>query len=350
MWCARSRTGAISEQEETDPGEAAAHWHARLSTGANAGDEPEFERWRDASADNREAFERVTARHDGIRALADAPEILSLRHQTLARLAMKRRSDQRVKAGAGVALGVALLTTPFLALQSGFFASRPVVATADAGAGAAQSFRTAVGQRLTLTLGDGSRVVMNTASHVRVNYTKGERQLALDEGQAWFEVAKDKARPFVVHAGGQRVEAHGTAFDVRVMPGRTEVMLAEGRVTVDAERPGAARPGVALQPNQLLVASAAGTTVSRVADPDAWGNWRRGIVAFDNVPLARAVVEMNRYSDTKLRIADAQTGQIVISGGFSAGETQAFVEALTIGFKVRSHKDGEGRIVLSRAR
>ena len=347
-WCARWRIGAISERTGPGPAEAAAYWHARRSTGPDERDEPEFERWRDADADHRAAYDRVTARHDDIRALADAPEILSLRHQTLARLTIKRRSDRRGRAGVGVMLAVALVATPFVVMRSGVFAPEPAAVMADAGGAAPQSFRTAVGQRLTLTLNDGSRVILNTASRLRVRYTKSERQLALDEGQAWFEVAKDKARPFLVHAGGQRVEAHGTAFDVRVMPGRTEVMLAEGKVTVDPERSGGA--GVAMRPSDLLVASAKGTVVKRIADPNSWSNWRRGVVTFDNVPLASAIGEMNRYSETKLRLADAETGRIAVSGGFNAGATDAFVEALAIGFKVRSRKDAAGNIVLDRAR
>ncbi|MFD1786190.1 FecR family protein [Sphingomonas floccifaciens] len=327
----------------------AAYWHARLSGGGDVDDDPAFARWQQANAANGDAFARVSARHDGIRALADAPEILSLRHQTLARLAMKRQADRRMKAATGVALAIALLATPFVAFRAGWFEpTRDVAAAPSVAARGEQTFRTAVGQRLALTLGDGSRVMLDTASRVRVNYAGPERLLALDEGQAWFEVAKDRTRPFVVRAGGQRVVAHGTAFDIRVMPGRTEVMLAEGRVTVDSGRAGDA--GVAMQPNQLLVAAANGTLVSRVTDPERYTSWRSGVVTFDRVPLSQAVAEMNRYSDTKLSVADAATGRIVVSGGFAAGATDAFVEALTVGFGVKGRRDAAGNMVLSAPR
>lgn len=354
MSCTRWRTGVIADRQNPDPAAQAALWHARLSSDGDAGDDPAFARWQQASVANSEAFDRLSARQDGIRALADAPEILSLRHQTLARLATKRQADQRMKTGAGIAVAIALVATPLVAFRSGWFGAPPAAtpaatnAASTAVAGAEQTFRTAVGQRLALTLRDGSRVVLDTASRVRVDYAGSERRLALDEGQAWFEVAKDRTRPFVVHAGGQQVVAHGTAFDVRVMPDRTEVMLAEGRVTVTGDRGGGA--GVAMQPNQLLVASAGGTTISRIADPGRFTSWRRGVVTFDGVPLSRAVAEMNRYSDAKLRVADAATGRIAISGGFNAGANDAFVEALAIGFGIRGRKDAAGNTVLTATR
>jgi transmembrane sensor len=330
-----------------EPAEAAAYWHARLAQGTDARVELEFERWRDAHADHRDAYDRLTSRHDGIRALADAPEILSLRHQTLLRLAVKQRFDARVKTGVGVAVALLVVATSAFALYSGGFGPSRSVVTADADASAEQSFRTAVGQRSTITLADGSRVTLNTASRIRIAYRQHERRLTLDEGQAWFEVAKNKSAPFVVHAGGQRVEAHGTAFDVRVMSDRIEVMLAEGKVTVDAEGRGFNQASIAMRPNELLVASANGTSVRHVADPGAWKNWRQGIVMFDNVPLARAIAEMNRYSETQLQVADAATGRIAISGGFNADATGAFVEALAVGFQITSHRRSDGKIILS---
>jgi transmembrane sensor len=101
-----------------------------------------------------------------------------------------------------------------------------------------------------------------------------------------------------------------------------------------------------MKANQLLVASATGTTLRSVANASAWKNWRDGIVKFDNLPLAQAVAEMNRYSETQLEVADAATGRIVVSGAFNTGSTQAFVEALAIGFRVTSREESEGKIVL----
>lgn len=220
----------------------------------------------------------------------------------------------------------------------------------DQQADAGKLFQTAKGQRLALTLADGSRVTLNTASRVRVAYNKGERLLALESGQAWFEVAKDQDRPFIVQAGRERIEAHGTAFDVRLLPDRTEVMLAEGKVTVASARALRGPTSVNMSPNQLLVASDTGLRSQKLESSSAWSNWRRGIVTFDNTPLSKAAAEMNRYSDTQLELADTSTGRIVVSGTFIAGETDAFVEALQLGFRVRAAKQGDDEVLLTAER
>lgn len=325
--------------------EAAARWHARLADGGDARLNAEFQNWRAEEA-NDAAFDRMGSGQDAIRTLADAPEILSLRQQTLARLAMgKGRSRRGLEALLGGALAIVLVAVPIYALYRSGWTERPVIADAPKATEVAeQSFRTAVGQRMTLTLGDGSRVMLNTNSRIRVAYGRQERRLMLDAGQAWFEVAKHKPQPFVVFAGGQRVEAHGTAFDIRIRPDRTEVMLAEGKVSVRAQHMGSA--SVAMEPHQLLIAGATGTTLRTVADLSGWTNWREGVVRFDDTPLSQAVAEMNRYSGTQMGIGDAATGAIRVSGAFHTGATQAFVEALAIGFHIEGRRDGTGRILL----
>ena len=282
--------------------------------------------------------------------MARAPEILAIRHQTLLRLTMKQRADSHRRTAAGVAAGLLLLVLPVAAWFAAKSTSAPPSHMLQASAGAGQTLQTARGQRLTFALADGSRVTLNTATRVRIAYSDQERRMTLEDGQAWFEVAKHQSRPFIVQAGGERIEAHGTAFDVRRVADRTEVMLAEGKVTVETDRPGRNRASVTMNPNDLVVASITGLTSRHVDNLDAWGNWRKGIVSFDDTKLGDAVAEMNRYSDTQIEVADAATGRIAVSGTFNAGATDAFVEALAIGFKVRASHPGEGRVVLKAAR
>ncbi|MEJ7926391.1 FecR domain-containing protein [Sphingobium sp. AN641] len=296
---------------------------------------------------NAAAYARVAAKHDDIRALADTPEMLSLRHQTLARLAVRRRS--RLAIAPLVVAAFAMLIAGLGAYEYYRPSAAPSrLATADSDIGGAQVFQTAIGQRTMLTLGDGSRVMLNSSSRVQVAYTRRERRLTLIDGQAWFEVARHQPRPFVVYAGGLRVEAHGTAFDVRIMKGLTEVMLAEGKVTVASQRGAGGDARIGMNPRQLVIASATGMTVRQV-DPDAWRNWREGVVRLDNIPLSQAVAEMNRYSKTRLQVANEATGKIAISGAFHAGATTAFLEALEMGFHVHGRKTAEETIVLTKA-
>lgn len=276
-----------------------------------------------------------------IRSLGESPEILSLRNQALARLARSRsRRRQLVKLGTTgivVALGLAA-ATPYLSTV-GDPGRKTAAAEQDS------RFHTATGQRIKLTLLDGSRVTMNTATTLRIRYTDGERRLELDHGQIWCEVAKHDGRPFRVWAGGRSIEAHGTAFDVRAENDRTEVMLAEGKVTVETRSGNGAQSSVNLRPRELLVMSGNAVTL-RAVDPQAWQAWQRGLVSFDSVPLSDAVKELNRYSETKFSIADERTASIRVSGVFRAGAVDAVVQTLAIGFAVKATPAGRGMILL----
>lgn len=349
MSCRRWEIGVIARKITLTSEEEAAQWHWRSAQGLTARAEIEFERWRDADMANGAAYDRITARHDAIRALADTPEMLALRHETLVRLAVGPRSRWKTKAALGVGAALAMLVVAIPVYRHYRSDAPQQAATAYSDASRAQVFRTAVGQRLTLTLGDGSHVMLNSASRVEVAYSARERRLTLTQGQAWFEVARHQRRPFLVYAGGLRVEAHGTAFDVRAGDKSTEVMLAEGKVTVASQRGGGSGASIDMAPRQLLIASATGTTVREV-DPETWRNWREGIVRLDNIPLSQAVAEMNRYTRTHLQVADEATGKIVISGAFHAGATTAFLEALAMGFDIHGRKTAEDAIVLSKTR
>ena len=97
------------------------------------------------------------------------------------------------------------------------------------------SYATAVGEVRRVPLDDGSIVAINTASAIDVRLDKADRQVRLDRGEAWFQVPKDKDRPFVVAAGRARVRAVGTAFSVRRSDGGAHVLVTEGEVEVWSE-------------------------------------------------------------------------------------------------------------------
>src|SRR5690606_28626324 len=92
--------------------------------------------------------------------------------------------------------------------------------------------RTGVGEQRTVTLEDGSRVSLNTATRLSLHFDRGVRRVRLQSGEALFEVARDPGRPFVVESGDRQVRALGTAFIVRRDAGRIAVTLMEGSVEV----------------------------------------------------------------------------------------------------------------------
>src|SRR3546814_615721 len=167
-------------------------------------------------------------------------------------------------------------------------------------------YRTAVGERLNVVLGDGSLVTLNTGTKLRVAFTSGERKVVLTRGQALFEVAKDAARPFVVEARGRRFVAVGTTFDVRVDSRRVQITMIEGTVKVEPNLvPSQAEPAVDVAAEatthktphkrvgelfitagqQLIAAPTLAADEVRPANANRVSSWRNGTVVFEHSRL-----------------------------------------------------------------
>ncbi|CAN7541631.1 FecR domain-containing protein [Phenylobacterium sp. LjRoot219] len=320
----------------------AAAWHERVT--ADGAGEPiiaAFEAWKDAAPANASAYEAVLATLALAREAADAPAILALRHQALARATLsKPRANRRAAIAAGLA-AVMVGGAGWLALQSDAARSLSPLPRA-----AHQTlYSTGVGEQMTIRLSDGSTVRLNTASRLRNAYTAAERRLVLESGQAFFQVAKAPTRPFVVVAGDRAIVAHGTEFDVRLDERALQVALLEGKVSVGRDQRGA-HDEVRLQPDDVLTARGDSVSVQNASRVDLLAAWRDGMLIFQDARLADAAAEMNRYSERKLVIADAAAGQLRVSGAFRIGETAALVDALKRSFPVVVADESGERIVV----
>jgi transmembrane sensor len=202
------------------------------------------------------------------------------------------------------------------------------VAAVDA---AKRMLTTARGEHRSLRLADASTVTLNTDSAVAVAFKPGgERRLELVRGQAFFKVAQDKTRPFLVSANGQTVTALGTQFEVRADASTLRVVLVEGRVSV---APARGAP-VVMRPGQQLLAGPQGVTVS-VADVAAVGDWQRGVVTFKGTTLAAAVTELNRYSTSQLKVDDPGIARLTVSGVFQTNDARRFARTIAEIYPVR---------------
>lgn len=221
----------------------------------------------------------------------------------------------------------------------------------------ASQYSTAVGGMETISLADGSRVTLNTDTHIRVDFRDKERRVELSKGEAFFVVAKDAARPFVVYADNKRVTAVGTRFSVRRDADDIQVVVTEGRVKLEQVL---VIPqlenlvGVSVPPPRLLTAGAVARTaksdvlVQERSAPDAEQllSWRSGYLVFEGTPLADAVAEFNRYNIRKIVIDDPSLAALRIGGNFRANNTDAFIWLLKSGFHVQVAEE-DGRIVLN---
>lgn len=329
---------------------AAADWHTRLMDEDNSAHAcAEFDAWLAADARHQAAFSAVEQAWSGMRGARVDPRVLKLRREALS--ATHRLRFFRVASAAaviGVAVAVAYLVGPVIS------AGRVTNPASDGG-----EFRTAIGERSSVTLSDGSSLVLNTNSRIEVRFTPQQRNVRLLAGQAWFQVAKNAARPFVVEAGDQRVTALGTAFDVRLDDrGRgdsVQVTLTEGTVSVEPIRSPLARlihpPAVAavLAPGEALIVKDDAPALKSKADLTKVSSWRQGQVVFDNDTLEAAVAEVNRYSPLRIELGDARLGELRVSGVFKAGNSESFVETVTGHYPIRVAARDASRIVLTSA-
>ncbi|WP_293853996.1 FecR domain-containing protein [Sphingomonas sp. SCN 67-18] len=325
--------------------EQAALWFQRMSDNPAAGDVAAFRRWRDADPHHAEAFAEIERAHEMVRASADSVEMLALRHETLARLVVAEpRERSRWPAFSAAVAMLFCVGIGLFAMRDGALPWLPWGAGAQA---QSRVYETGAGQRLEVSLSDGSHVTLNTGSRLRTAYDDRTRTVILDRGEALFDVAKGQTRPFKVVAGDRLVTAQGTTFDVRLDTGSIKVALIEGQVTV--ARPADRAERIAkLRPNDVLVASAAGVMVTHDPNLIRLTSWTEGLIIFDNDALADAVREMNRYSEQDIILNGDDLKTRKISGAFRTGELETFVEALSMSFPVKVVERTDSRIVLAR--
>jgi len=304
-----------------DPDSAAALWFARLQgDDVPSRDRREFERWLKADARNAAAWDNVGQTWNGLSGLESDPAFAAMRTDALNAGDTRPRLDRR-------ALGLA--AAGLVAAVGGAVIGKRWLGGGNAPASPPDEpvFSTAVGERSTFRLADNSVVTLSTDSAVRVNHWAKERRLTLVRGQAFFQVAKDPTRPFVVAAGDKRVTAVGTAFDVRMEPGKLSVTLVEGRVRIAADAPQGERRVEMSAGSRFVAADPAEWLISSV-DTAKESAWLKGRLVFDGEPLSAVVAEMNRFSDRKLSLSDPALGATPVSGVFKTGQIDAFVAAL----------------------
>lgn len=204
------------------------------------------------------------------------------------------------------------------------------------------SLFTEVGEVRHLPLADGSTIDMNTKSRVQVAMQARLRRIRLREGEAWFKVAKNPSRPFVVEAGDVRVRAVGTAFSVRVFNDGAEVMVSEG--VVEAWLVGAQDRAMRVFANESAVIRERAPPTLLTIQPlqvERKLAWREGRIDLDGETVAQAVAEFNRYSVRKIRITNPNLAQERVYGVFMINNQIDFVNSIETAFNVRVAMDAD---------
>jgi transmembrane sensor len=308
-------------------------WVVRLH-GAHRTPELEagFRRWLQANPDNAAEFERVTAVWES------AP------HASIAGLPRVVRRERAFPDPRPWAIAATLL---LVAVAGTFLAHRMEQGP---------EYVTAIGEQRTVPLDDGSRIALNSNSEIKIEFAAEKRVVRLLRGEAFFEVAHNRERPFVVIAGDNQVTAVGTAFEVRYEPDHIDVTLVEGEVNVTSLTEPLTAPasvsssisglgklsssGYSMTAGERLTIAKGAPAIVDAPRVDAVTAWRRGEVMLDDTPLNDAVAEMNRYNKSPLVIDENSIATLRVSGIYHTGDSEGFAQTVAQLYGLQVTQDG----------
>ncbi|MBS0418784.1 MAG: FecR domain-containing protein [Proteobacteria bacterium] len=212
-------------------------------------------------------------------------------------------------------------------------------------------FRTAIGEQRSVSLSDGSLIFLNTDTEVRTDWTRAERRITLERGEARFQVAKDQHRPFTVITRDAMIRALGTVFNVRAKSGATEITVVEGRVSVAGESAGSAlnAPRLELAAGDRASVDVGGQIRPNIGPPiERVSAWIERRLVFRGDPLSSVVAEFNRYRVKPLVIDDRELAKLQISGVFDSSDPDSLLAYLSSFEAVAIERPGDGTLHLAR--
>lgn len=331
-----TRTEAPQGKAASIEAEAAA-WLVRRDRGLDTVEQLAFEVWRDESARHRVAWLRLEAawsQTDRLAALKTEP--VAGRRRSSGR-SLKPSWIARASQAGPMAQAMAALSACAVLMAGGHFVNIQVWGS---------PLSTPVGGRTVEPLADGSRVEVNTDSRIRVSVNGLRRKVWIDQGEAYFDIASDASRPFIIQAGERQITVVGTRFSVYRDESEVRVRVTEGLVDV---KPDARGPAVRARPGDEVKADGASVTrVHRGLDAlEDEMSWRSGRLVFQNATLGEVAGQFNRYNSRKLRVADPEVAAIRVGGAFSATNVSGFAALLRDSYEVQADVRAD-EIIISR--
>jgi transmembrane sensor len=312
--------------------EEAAAWVARLDGRAAAPDErARFDDWLSRSSAHAAAYEEALRTWRDLAAMRSGERYQSLlgeptlREKTLSALRAPRRAAFAVAVAAVAAivwLGFSIDTLPFL--------HQPTRVVTE------------LTEVREMTLPDGTRIALGAQSQLDFVVTGKTRRATVISGDAFFAVAHDPQRPFIVSAGDYTVRVVGTQFEIRKRPDAVRIAVSEGQVAV--KRSDTDDASFFLSGAAWTAGSAVGDI--RAVDPLDVGAWRSGRLAYDNARLRDVVADANRYTRERIVVADLQLEELRLTTSFRTSQIDAMVETLQAALPLVAERQPNGDIVL----
>lgn len=335
----------------------ATQWFTRMrSDCCTAEDISGHEAWLNESLMHEKVYLQLEAVWSLAGDFADKPEVVTARKQDRlpssprvtelqqCKRRQKTREIRRYKTGRAwfpFALSAAVVVV-ILAAGFGFYDNWKGYSQED-------YYQTAIGEKKVQQLSDGSMLLLDTQTHVTINFTEKQRRIVLEKGQAHFDVAYDKNRPFIVEAGKGMVTALGTAFVVRKSEQEVLVTLIEGRVLVTQDV-STFTPDLKstrkLEAGEQIAYTEVGISKASIVNIEQATAWQQGRLVFDDHSLSDVIEDLNRYSKRKILLGDESLASIRITGVLKPGDNKKAIQALKTYFSMKVVTDSRGNLVL----
>ena len=355
------------QQDDDNVQELACLWISRMDRGLTSTEKQQLLVWCEQSSDHHSALLEMASHWDDLSVLNELSDLFPL---AKANVQHTRNKFSAIALAASVAI-VSLIGANTLVNES-FLPYLPSLN--ERTLTQTQTLKTQVGEQTSFTLQDGSQIQLNTNSLIEVEYSPKHRQLTLVRGEARFDVAKDKNRPFTVTAGEKSFTALGTIFNVQKNDNQaTELVVTEGKVLITK----ASMPVTDIQESLTLASTPFKSDIlavtlvvsgekALIAEHSPLINttpveklsldqihrdlaWQQGMLIFEGEPLSIALTEISRYTTSQFEIVDSELAKIKVAGYFKAGDIDGLLTSLQSNFGINYNKKSDGTILLTSA-
>lgn len=305
-------------EEDSTIADQAAEWFARLQEDEATEEEfREWQRWLNAAPEHAQAYREIER---AWRLIGEVKPVPWTTHQ----------KSQRT-GGVRWALAAALLLSIVAGVSAYWLSARGT------------TYSTQIAEQRSIRLPDGSRVTLGARSSVTPTFTAETRRIRLDFGEAYFEVARDPARPFTVIAGRSEIRAVGTAFNVRSTSDRIVVSVTEGKVAVASR---SSRSDSLLSAGEHAAITSGGA-IEKAATRNAI-TWLQGRLEYQGETLSHVIDDLNRYTDRRIVLTDDALGGLRYSGTVFPDHLEEWLQGISGVLPVSVHDEG-GRREISAA-
>jgi len=335
------------EKNNNDRADAMArNWFALLTSEESTdADIAAFEEWCDADPTHEDAYGKISQIGNELSLLAHTQQgenLLEFAEESLNEQSLVSKIVAYVKGLTGLPYGAPISAAVGVILLAIYI---------QVPAPSVNIHQTQVSEIQDIILADGSIITLGAQSLVEVAYTESIRTVNLRKGQAFFDVAKNPERPFIIKLDDAEISVLGTKFDVHLDQAYTTVAVMEGRVRITPTQTALLQPkkgveAAILHAGQEVSVSDVGFANEIRNTQTKPGEWREGRMVYAEAPLGRIIRDINRYYGTPIVLGHQSLHAILMTTSFETNQVDVFLRNLPDMLPVTVVRDVSGTITI----